>query len=141
LTNNTSNRASPTFLTGRPICFDLDGTLVKTDLLIEGFLTILSSRQALTCLPKLLASSRADFKRRVSELADLKTELLPYNAELIAFLRQQRQAGRPIVLVTAADRKVAQGVAKHLDLFHEKIPSDGVRHLKGKAQTRGLGHR
>ena len=141
MTNNTSNRASPTFLTGRPICVDLDGTLVNTDLLIEGFLTILSSGQVLTCLPKLLASSRADFKRRVSELAGLKAELLPYNAELITFLRQQRQAGRPIVLVTAADRKIAEVVAKHLDLFDEIISSDGVRNLKGEAKSRELVHR
>jgi hypothetical protein len=55
----------------------------------------------MTCLPKLLASSRADFKRRVSGLVDLKAELLPYNSELIAFLPQQRQVGRPIVLVTS----------------------------------------
>lgn len=124
--------------TVRPICTDLDGTLVNTDLLIEGFLNILSSRRGMMRLPKLLTSSRADFKRRVGEFADLKVELLPYNSELIAFLRKQKQAGRPIVLATACDRKTAEAVARHLGLFAEIISSDGVRNLKGEMKSREL---
>lgn len=75
-------------------------------------LSIVSRRQWLTRLPKLLTSNRTDFKRRVSELVDLDVKLLPYNLELIAFLRKSLQAGRPIVLVTAAARRIARGRGK-----------------------------
>jgi 4-hydroxybenzoate polyprenyltransferase/phosphoserine phosphatase len=122
----------------RPICVDLDGTLVNTDLLIEGFLTILSSRRGLMCLPQLLTFSRVDFKRRIGELADLRVELLPYNLELLAFLQEQKQAGRRILLATAADNRTAQAVAKHLGFFDEIISSDGVRNLKGETKSREL---
>jgi 4-hydroxybenzoate polyprenyltransferase len=119
----------------RPICVDLDGTLVKTDLLIEGLLAIIADKRKLAYLPKLLASSRVDFKRRVAELADLKPELLPYNSELISFLQQQKEIGRPIVLVTAADQRNAEAVGSYLDLFDEIISSNGVLNLRGEAKA------
>ena len=122
----------------RPICVDLDGTLVNTDLLIEACLALLSTRKGLTSLPKLLTSSRADFKQRVSALTELRPDTLPYNPQLIAFLRRQKQNGRPIVLATAASREFAEAVAKHLDLFDEVISSDGVQNLKGEAKSKEL---
>ena len=60
------------------------------------------------------------------------------NAELIAFLREHRKAGRPIILVTAAARRNAEAVAKFLNLFDEIISSDGTRNLKGEAKSREL---
>jgi 4-hydroxybenzoate polyprenyltransferase/phosphoserine phosphatase len=122
----------------RPICVDLDGTLVNTDLLIEACLTVVSTRSGLLSLHKLLTSNRADFKQKISALAELNPETLPYNTQLIAFLRQQRKTGRAIVLATAACRGFAEAVAKHLDLFDEVISSDGVNNLKGEAKAREL---
>jgi 4-hydroxybenzoate polyprenyltransferase len=42
------------------------------------------------------------------------------------------------VLVTAADRSIAERVAQHLDLFDEVIASDGVRNLKGEIKSQEL---
>ena len=119
----------------KPICVDLDGTLVNTDLLIEGLLAILSSPSALMRLPRGLVAGRAAFKRRVALLSDLEPELLPYNSELIAYLREQKRIGRRIVLVTAADEHLAQAIGKHLGLFDDVISSDGIRNLKGQAKA------
>ncbi len=121
-----------------PICVDLDGTLVKTDVLIESIFSIFSSIHGVSRLPKLFTLSRADFKQRVSKFVDLRADLLPFNTELITFLRQQKQSGHPIILVTAADRQMAEAVAKHLDLFDEIIASDGVRNLKGAVKSQEL---
>src|SRR5262249_22646327 len=96
-----SNMPHPITDDEMPICVDLDGTLVKTDVLVEGILAILASGRQFSRLPELVSFSRADFKRRVSKCADLRADLLPYNAELISFLRQKKRAGRQLVLVTA----------------------------------------
>lgn len=132
------DKPNPTFDDEVPICVDLDGTLVKTDLLVEGILAILASKHLFLRLPELVSFSRADFKRRVSKCADLRADLLPYNSELISFLRQEKHAGRQLILVTAADRTVAEAVAKHLGLFDEIIASDGVHNLKGAAKSTAL---
>src|SRR5262245_39493349 len=96
-----------------PLCVDLDGTLVRTDTLIEGVLSVLGG-SGIAHLPKLLVGNRATFKRRVAELGPIDPTLLPYNEEVLAYLREQKAAGRVLVLVTAADSRIAQGVADHL---------------------------
>ena len=121
-----------------PLCVDLDGTLIRTDSLIEGILSILSQRRGIGKLPQLSAATRAIFKQRVGALADLRPELLPYNAELLEFLHGQKREGRRIVLVTAADQSTAQSIANHLDLFDEIIASNGDRNLKGAAKANEL---
>src|SRR6201984_330445 len=74
----------------KPICVDLDGTLIRTDCLIEGILSILSRRNGVANLLKALTWSRAGLKRNIAALADCSPELLPYNEELIAYLREMK---------------------------------------------------
>jgi 4-hydroxybenzoate polyprenyltransferase/phosphoserine phosphatase len=123
---------------GKPICVDLDGTLIHTDSLVEGLLSVLSGRQGIGKLRRLLTPSRAAFKQRIGALTDLAPDLLPYNVELIEFLRERKRAGRRIVLATAADERTARAIAEHLGLFDDVVASDGVRNLKGEAKASEL---
>jgi HAD superfamily hydrolase (TIGR01549 family) len=125
-----------------PLCVDLDGTLVATDLLWETVLEMLRSRphDALR-LPLWLLGGRAQFKRRITDLIDFDVALLPYRAEVLDFLREQKEAGRRIVLVTAADERVARAVAQYLRLFDEVIASDGQSNLKGEEKLRAIRER
>jgi 4-hydroxybenzoate polyprenyltransferase len=82
--------------------------------------------------------SRAAFKQRVSDLVELAPEILPFNAELIDYLREQKLKGRRIVLATAADQRIARAIADHLALFDDVIASDGVRNLKGEEKAKEL---
>ncbi|MBR0645500.1 UbiA family prenyltransferase [Plastoroseomonas hellenica] len=118
-----------------PLCVDLDGTLIFSDTLVEGLLSGLTHPQQ---LPRMLAGSRAALKRRVAEVAPVDPRTLPYNTGFLAFLKEQRAAGRYLVLATAADAQVAQAIAEHLDLFDEVIASDGQRNLKGEAKAAAL---
>jgi 4-hydroxybenzoate polyprenyltransferase/phosphoserine phosphatase len=122
----------------KPLCVDLDGTLLRTDSAVEGVLSLISGRNGLGKLPRLLAMSRARFKEQVGALAELAPETLPYNTELIEFLREQKRNGRTIVLATAADQKTARAIADHLGLFDDVVASDGVRNLKGREKSREL---
>lgn len=121
-----------------PLCIDLDGTLVLTDTLVEGLLSVVSRTSLLRDLPKLMTTDRALLKRRVSELADVSAETLPYNDELLGFIRGRRAAGQRIILATAADSRIAHAVADHLQLFDDVVCSDGETNLKGEAKASAL---
>lgn len=125
----------------KPVCVDLDGTLVNTDLLAEGFLSLVGSWQILPCLSRLARSGRAAFKEAIATRAVLAPELLPYNLDVIEKLEVLRDSGRYIVLVTAADKNVARKIADHLGIFDDVIASDGIVNLKGKAKARVLQER
>lgn len=145
--NSSSNPGEHARLGGGaiPLCVDLDGTLIKTDVLIEGIVQILTGRDRLRRLPKLLVSDRARLKQRVAELAALDPGLLPYNEEFLKYLQGQKASGRTLVLVTAADARIAHAVADHLSIFDDVLCSDGVTNIKGEAKAAALfkrfGHR
>ncbi len=121
-----------------PLCVDLDGTLVRADLLVEGLVYLLTSRRAISALPQLLTADRALLKRRVAELADLDPATLPYNEALLGHLADEKARGRRLVLATAADAKVAHAVAEHLGIFDDVVCSDGARNLKGDRKAEAL---
>lgn len=113
-----------------PLAVDLDGTLIRTDLLQESALGLLrQSPVTLLALPGWLAAGKAVLKRRIAERVTLDAGTLPYDERVVGWLREQRQGGRHIVLCTASDRKYANEVAEHLHLFDEVIASDGVTNV------------
>lgn len=116
-----------------PLCVDLDGTLVRTDTLVEGIASILS-RQPLALFRMMgwLFGGRASFKKRVAAEARFDAATLPYNRSLLQMLRQERAAGRRLVLATGADEKTARAIAAQLCLFHDVLASDGEVNLTGE---------
>jgi 4-hydroxybenzoate polyprenyltransferase len=121
----------------RPLCVDLDGALIRCDALAEGLLTLVSRPHLLGRLPWRTAE-RAELKRQVGLHCNLKPETLPYNTELLTFLRQEKMKGRRLILATAADSRNAHAIADHVGLFDEVVASDGRRNLKGAAKAKEL---
>ena len=124
---------------GVPLCVDLDGSLIKSDSLVEGLVLALR-KKPLSCLRACLSlgAGRARFKRRIAELADIDPRLLPYRADLLALLSAEALAGRSLILATAADEIVALGIAAHLGIFDRVIASDGVVNRKGNEKLRAI---
>ena len=58
--------------------------------------------------------------------------LLPYRTDVLAYLREQKDLGRPVILATAADEKLAREVDREVGVFDEILASDGNVHLSGK---------
>lgn len=116
-----------------PLVVDLDGTLIRADLLCEGLFRILRRRpwRLFAVLPTLFAG-RAAFKARVAAEADLDPATLPWNENVLDYIREQRNRGRPVWLATAADRRSAEGVAGHLGLFDRVFASTPDDNLKGR---------
>jgi 4-hydroxybenzoate polyprenyltransferase len=120
-----------------PLCIDLDGTLIRSDTLLESVLELLKRQPAAVLrLPFWLVRGRAYFKARVAERVSLAVDTLPYREEFVAWARVE-SAARPVVLVTAAHQRIADAVAAHLGLFHEVIAT-GLVNLKGRRKAQAL---
>lgn len=78
-----------------PLAVDLDGTLVRTDTLLEGLFGLLRTRPArLFALLPALVRGRAALKDRLAAEAVLDAADLPLNRGLLDWLREARAAGR-----------------------------------------------
>lgn len=123
-----------------PLCVDLDGSLYHTDTLWESCLLLIARNPLyVLMLPFWLLGGKAAFKHQISQrVVSLPYETLPENTALIAYLKGQKQVGRKLVLVTAANQKIAQGVAEHLELFDTVLASDENNNLSGKKKALAL---
>jgi 4-hydroxybenzoate polyprenyltransferase/phosphoserine phosphatase len=109
---------------------DLDGTLLRTDMLLESFANVLSQAPiSLWALPIWLARGKANLKQELALRARIAVENLPFDPEVLALLAEARTTKRRIVLCTATDRRLAEAIADHLKLFDEVLASDGVLNL------------
>lgn len=116
----------------RPLVVDLDGTLIKTDLLIESFLLLLRKNLLYLFLaPIWLLRGKAYFKAEIARRVDIDIKLLPYNQEFLAYLREQHANGRELWLATASNVKYADAVALHIDLFSKVLSSSAQVNLSG----------
>jgi 4-hydroxybenzoate polyprenyltransferase/phosphoserine phosphatase len=115
-----------------PLCVDLDGTLVKSDTLLDSLCILLRKRPgSLLQFPGWLAAGKARVKAEVAALAPLDAARLPYNQALLEFLYEQHRKGRTIFLATGADLSLAERVAKHLGIFSGVLASEGAENIVG----------
>ena len=122
-----------------PLCVDLDGTLIHTDVLWEGIKFLLRRNPlALFFMLPSLRGGRAPFKKAVSAKSTVSVDSLPWRESLVSWLRTEAADGRPIYLVTAADSAYAQAVCERLGFFTGALSSDGALNLKAKRKARRL---
>jgi len=121
-----------------PLAVDLDGSLLRSDLLHESALKLLRERplEALATL-HWLVQGKAYLKQQIAERIDLDIKTLPFDVDVLAWLRSEHSLGRRIILCTASDKRFACQVAAHLEVFDEVIASDGTVNNSGhrKAET------
>ncbi|HWH74469.1 MAG TPA: UbiA family prenyltransferase [Methylibium sp.] len=121
-----------------PLYVDLDGTLFPGDTLHESVLLLLR-RNPLNLLRLIawLLQGKLAFKRRLADAVGLDATTLPYRADFLAYLRAEWARGRPLVLATAADARIAAAVAEHLGLFSGHLGSETVN-LKGARKLEAI---
>ena len=121
----------------RPVLVcDLDGTLIRTEMLDETFWAALAARWTapFEAFASLLRG-RGALKQRMAAQGTVDPALLPYRNEVVSRLRAWRLRGGRTALVTCADQAVADRIANHLGVFDEVHGSDGVRNLRGQAKA------
>lgn len=122
-----------------PLVVDLDGTLIRTDLLLESTLRLIKKKPWLALrIPLWLLRGRAYLKRAIFHRVEIDLRLLPLNDELLAWLRDEKASGRRLVLATASDYQQACSLAEPFGLFDTVLGSDGQRNLKGRAKLKTI---
>ncbi|UPG86538.1 UbiA family prenyltransferase [Luteibacter aegosomatis] len=121
-----------------PLCVDLDGTLIRSDLLVESALALISQHPLMIFSMLIwLMRGKAYLKKQIAIRVSLDASSLPYNEELLAWLRNER-THRPLILCTASDMRLTAPVAQHVAIFDDVLASDGHVNLSGSRKAEAL---
>lgn len=121
------------------IAVDLDGTFTLTDTLHESLVALAKLKPyLLLMLPFWFFNGKSYFKKKVADYSELDVKTLPYNLQLINWLREEKHNGKNIVLATAANKKVAQAVVNNFEIFDGYIASDININLKSYNKRNAL---
>lgn len=116
-----------------PLCVDLDGTLIKSDLLFETFLLLIKKNPLylFACVYWLL-KNKAYLKNQIAKRVEINPATLPYSENFLYYLKGEKSKGRHLVLVTASDHLLANLIADHIGIFSEVIASNELHNVQGK---------
>lgn len=119
-----------------PLCVDLDGTLIRTDVLWESMLLLLRGNPLfLFLLPIWFARGRANLKKQIALRTNLNPANLPYHEPFLNYLRSEKNKGRKIILATASDVILANNIADYIGIFDGVIASDGETNMRGSSKS------
>ena len=108
-----------------PLFVALDGALIRTSTLCESLCGVLANEpRSIWRLLWTLRQGPTRFKAALARIWLPDARVLPYNSELLQYLRSQRAAGRRIYLATGATHRLATHIANYLQLFDGVIASD-----------------
>lgn len=120
-------------------CIDLDGTLIRSDVLSESAVRyVVANPLRIFTIIYWLLQGKAYLKEKLAEHCPPQVALLPYNTELLEWLKVVRSEGNTIVLVTATHRVVAESVAEFCGIFDEVMATEGSHNLKGQNKAKLL---
>lgn len=119
----------------KPLVVDLDGTLLKCDLLHECANVFLMSKPfAFVLLIKALFKGKPQLKAYLAERVSLPINVLPINRTLVSWLEAQRRRGRKIVLASASHKTLVEKIAQHFSLFDAIHATEGNTNLSGSTK-------
>ncbi len=122
-----------------PLCVDLDGTLIFDNLLKISTRKLLKEKPLqFIVLLRWLFYGKALFKKYVADQVEVDVECLPYNNELLAWVREEHENGQYVVLCTGSNTKYARSVAEYLRCFDEVLASDDRKNLVGTVKATEL---
>ncbi|RLP55738.1 MAG: UbiA family prenyltransferase [Ketobacter sp.] len=122
-----------------PLVVDLDGTLIRSDLLIESFLMLIKDNPFnLILVLCWLVKGKAHLKAEIAKRVDIPVDLLPYNQDVLDYLAQEKAKGREIVLATASNERYAKAISDHLTIFDSVFASNDHLNLSGRNKRSAL---
>lgn len=114
------------------IFVDLDGTLIKTDLLFESALKFIKQNMFnVFYLIYWLFQGKTTLKHKLAHKIDIDVKTLPYQTPLLDYLKTKKEQGLSLVLATASHMRYAKEVAAHLNIFDHVIATDLDNNMKG----------
>lgn len=123
----------------QPLCVDVDGTLIRTDLLHESVFALIKQNVLdIVRLPFWLLKGKAHLKSQIADRVEIDVSVLPYNQPFLEYLHQQHAGGRRLILATASNIKFAEAIADHIGIFDEILASDRETNLSGSQKAKRL---
>lgn len=125
--------------TKRPLIVDLDGTLLRSDMLVESAFAFLRHSPYRALAPfGWLQAGKANLKAKLAAEVTLDVTSLPYDQQVINFLQQEKANGRSLVLATASHQDYAEAIAAHLGLFDRVLATHGTTNLSASTKRNVL---
>ena len=125
--------------TNIPLVVDLDGTLLKSDTLVEsGLLFFMDKPLQIVNLLRWITGGKLNLKIKLAEAVDLNVSTLPYNTTIIEKIILERSKGRKIILATGCYKSLAIKIADHLKIFDEVIASEAEQNVIGEKKCKIL---
>jgi uncharacterized protein (TIRG00374 family) len=122
-----------------PLCVDLDGTLILSDLLLESTLILLKRNPLYVFLfPLWLLKGKAALKAQIAQRVQLNPIALPYNQTFLDWLHTQHQAGRELWLCTASNYRLADLIGTQIPIFTGVLASSDELNLSGRNKAKLL---
>lgn len=121
-----------------PLVVDLDGTLIRNDLLHDSLVLIAIKRPSkLIGLVKEFFKSKSALKNDVAKIYIPRKEHVVFNSEVLDLIRESKLSGKKIVLVSASAQPAVTSISEGLGIFDEAIGSTETN-LKSQAKAEYL---
>ncbi len=123
----------------KPLVIDIDDSLLRTDMLMESFLTALG-KNAIETIKSAYhhIGDRAQLKAEMARLSDLDVSRLPVNEAVLALAQKAQAEGREVVLASGSDQSLVNKLAERLGLEGDHLGSDSKVNLTGRAKGEAL---
>ena len=122
-----------------PLVIDVDGTLLRTDLLQEAALQFVAGFPwEAWRLPLWLLKGKATLKAALAARVDPGVASAPLRAETVELIRQAQATGRPVYLASASDSRYVQALAERLGGIAGIFATDQHANLAGAAKAARL---
>jgi 4-hydroxybenzoate polyprenyltransferase/phosphoserine phosphatase len=137
--NREEGPSSSSTLPPNVLCADVDGTVIRTDLLYESFLAAIKTdfsvllRAPLWCL-----RGRAELKAQLAARSNLSIANVPLNEKVVSYLREEAAKGRKVVLASASHKSLVEKLADRLNFISEVLGTEGEENLKGASKATAL---
>lgn len=122
-----------------PLAVDVDGTLVRTDLLHEAVLAHAAAHPfELPCLLGWVFGGKAAFKARLAERTTPDLASVPLREETLALIRDAQAEGRPVWLASASDHRYVVALAERISGIAGVLATTAERNLAGANKAAAL---
>jgi 4-hydroxybenzoate polyprenyltransferase/phosphoserine phosphatase len=113
-----------------PLVVDLDGTLLRSDMLLETGMAFVRTQPTKLFKSVLwLLKGKSSLKGELAAATSVDVSVLPYDPAVLDLIKSERMTGRRIVLATATHQLLAHDIANHLQLFDVVLATDASRNL------------
>jgi len=115
---------------------DLDGSLIKSDLLYESFSRFFNQDflAPIKCFLIFLKGGTVNLKHFLAKNSSIEIANLPFNQKVLDFISNWKESNNgEIILISASNYSLVENISTHLSLFDKSYGTDKVN-LKSKVK-------